>query len=426
MSSNDQDHPASESIKAFSKAVRVPVAVARDFFKMEASGGIVLVIASVLALIVANSPLYSSYNYFLNEVHFHIGLTNIAGNNKYDFDKSILHWINDGLMAIFFFLIGLEIKKEVMAGELSSRERALLPAIAAVGGMAVPALFYWYLNIGDPEAMRGWAIPAATDIAFALGVLSLLGNRVPTSLKALLLGIAVIDDMGAVLIIAIFFSKGISLGALYFAAACFVVLAIMNKRGVSSIAPYILVTILMWAGFLESGVHATIAGVVAAMFIPLKCSKDPSKSPVKDLEHGLHPWVAFLVLPIFGFANAGVPFAGLTIEDLFNPITFGIAGGLFIGKQIGVFGLIFLTIKMGLSPKPDGANWYQLYAVSLLCGIGFTMSLFIGGLAFDSYETQAYVRLGVLTGSIASAILAYTILRYGPTNQVIEAKPQKA
>ena len=298
----------------------------------------------------------------------------------------------------------------------------MLPAIAAVGGMAVPALFYWYLNQGDTEAIRGWAIPAATDIAFALGVLSLLGNRVPTSLKALLLGIAVIDDIGAVLIIAVFFSKGISLGALYFAAVCVTVLFIINKRGVSNLAPYILVTILMWGAFLESGVHATIAGVVAAMFVPLKCPRNPSYSPCKKLEHELHPWVAFMVLPIFGFANAGVPFAGMGFSDLLNPVTLGIAGGLFIGKQIGVFGLIWLTVKLGLSPKPEGTNWVQLYAVSLLCGIGFTMSLFIGGLAFDAIEMQASVRLGVLIGSIASAILAYVILRYGPSSQTEKVK----
>lgn len=400
---------------------KIPLSAAAQFFKMEAAGGILLVIAAAAALIIANSPLYELYDYILNQVKFEIGFEDPAGG-QFQIEKSVLHLINDGLMAIFFFLIGLEIKREIISGELSSRDKVILPAIAALGGIAVPALIYYFFNADDPVAIRGWAIPAATDIAFALGILSLVGSRVPVSLKAFLLAVAVIDDIAAIVIIAIFFSGTIAVGALYVAAMCIAVLAFMNWRHVSSVAPYVFVTIILWVAVLESGVHATLAGVVAALFVPMmhKNHKDnPKKSPLKSLEHDLHYLVAFAILPIFGFANAGVPFAGMGLDALLHPVTLGIALGLFLGKQIGVFGFMVIAVLLKVAPKPKGANWVQLYAVSLLCGVGFTMSLFIGGLAFDGIEMQASVRLGVLMGSILSAVMAYGLLRFGPTNQPV-------
>jgi len=390
-------------------------ATAKEFFRLEAAGGIVLVIAATLALVVANTPLYDFYNFLLNEISFRIGFSDSAGRDIL-IEKSILLWINDGLMAIFFFLVGLEIKRDFTMGALSSWSRALLPVLAAIGGMAIPALIYWYINVDTPETMAGWAIPAATDIAFALGVLALVGNRAPVSLKSLLLGIAIIDDIGAILIIAIFYSDYIVLSALAFAAVAVCGLVLLNVNNVSKIAPYVLLAIILWVAVLKSGMHATIAGVLAALFIPMRCKKDPNHFPGKHLEHELHPWVAFGVLPIFGFANAGVPFAGMGLHSLLDPVTLGIALGLFFGKQIGIFGIMFVAIKLGISPKPKGANWVQLYAVSLLCGIGFTMSLFIGGLAFTGVEMQASVRLGVLIGSISSALLAFLLLRFGPSS----------
>lgn len=422
---NDTNHPAQQSVDGFSRAVKVPVDMAREFFRLEASGGIVLVIAAALALIIANTPLYSFYNHFFNEIDFRIGFTDAVGMNV-DIHKSILLWINDGMMAVFFFLVGLEIKREIMEGELSSRERALLPALAAIGGMAAPALIYFALNQATPENMDGWAIPAATDIAFALGILALVGSRAPISLKILLTAIAIIDDLCAILIIAIFYSGNIDMSALIFAALALAFMIILNLRGVGKIAPYVLLGIVLWIAVLKSGIHATLAGVITAFCIPLVDHRRPGHSPCKHLEHGLHPWVAFMILPIFAFANAGVPFEGITFESFLHPVTLGIAAGLFIGKQIGVFGILWLTIKVGLSPKPQDANWVQLYAVSLLCGIGFTMSLFIGGLAFDGIEMQASVRLGVLVGSISSAVLAFMLLKFGPTNMPVKAKEQTA
>ncbi|WP_435640106.1 Na+/H+ antiporter NhaA [Micavibrio aeruginosavorus] len=391
------------------------VVMMRDFFRLEAAGGIVLICASILALIIANSPLSGLYDHILNNVKFTIGFSTAEGYNL-ALQKSVLLWINDGLMAIFFFLIGLEIKREFLEGELSSRDRALLPALAAFGGMAVPAAIFWFINQGSPENLAGWAIPSATDIAFALCILTLVGNRIPISLKILLTAVAVIDDLGAIIIIAIFYSHGFNPEPLYFAAAALVGLFVLNRRNVLRIAPYILLTFVLWIAVLQSGIHATLAGVIAAMFIPLHGKKNPGKSPAKMLEHNLHPWVAFLVLPLFGFANAGVPFAGMGVDALVDPVTLGIALGLLVGKQIGIFGMIVLAVKTGLSPKPHNANWTQLYGVSVICGIGFTMSLFIGGLAYHDVHMQAVVRLGVLMGSIAAAALGYCILRYGPTN----------
>ncbi|MEM9469684.1 MAG: Na+/H+ antiporter NhaA [Pseudomonadota bacterium] len=408
------------------KSNQKQLSAAAQFFKMEAAGGILLVIAAVAAMIIANSPLFELYNYLLKEVKFTIGVSD-AGGDGFGISKPVLLWINDGLMAIFFFLVGLEIKREILTGELSSRDKILLPAIAAMGGIIAPALIYVFFNLDSPETMRGWAIPAATDIAFALGILSLVGSRVPVSLKAFLLAVAVIDDIAAILIIAIFFSGTIAIEALYVAAVSVAILAFMNKRHVSSVAPYIFITIIMWIAFLQSGVHATIAGVIAALFIPMTDKDhpdDPSKSPLKGLEHDLHYLVAFAILPIFGFANAGVPLAGMGMAALLNPVTLGIALGLFLGKQVGVFGFMAVAVLLKLSPKPEGANWVQLYGVSLLCGVGFTMSLFIGGLAFEAIEMQASVRLGVLIGSIVSAVLAFTLLKFGPTNEPISAQQQ--
>lgn len=385
------------------------------FFNMSAAGGIVLVIAAICALIIANSPFFEFYDYILKKVYFTIGFDSVVGAGfQADVHKPVLLWINDGFMAVFFFLIGLEIKRELMTGELSTKERALLPTIAAVGGMAVPAAIYYYINMDYPENLNGWAIPAATDIAFALGVLKLLGDRAPVRLKILLTAIAIIDDLGAILIIAFFYTSNLQIEAFYFAAIALAGMAILNKRGTSHITPYILLGIILWVAVLKSGVHATLAGVITAMFIPMVHKHDNSKSPVKDLEHGLHPWVSFGILPIFAFANAGVPFTGMGLHSFGDPTTLGIILGLVIGKQVGIFGLLWLTIKSGLCPMPKGTRWIHLYAVSILCGIGFTMSLFIGGLAFDDLEHQAAIRLGILVGSTICAVKGYLILRYAP------------
>lgn len=388
------------------------------FIHMEASGGIMLGAMAILALMVANSPLLDPYYYVLKEVYFRIGFAE-AGNWDFEINKSVLLWINDGLMALFFFLVGLEIKREVKTGALSSPKNALLPAIAAIGGMAVPAGFYILFNHEDPEFLHGWAIPAATDIAFALGILSLVRSRVPPSLKILLTAIAVIDDLLAIIIIALFYSANIAIAPLYFAAAALAGLFLLNRANHMRMASYVILGVVLWVAVLQSGIHATLAGVVAALFIPMHNEKT-GKSPVKHLEHALHPWIAFAVLPIFAFANAGVPFAGMGLADLLHPVTLGIACGLFIGKQIGIFTLLWATIKLGLSPMPYNATWTQLYGVALLCGVGFTMSLFIGGLAFSDISMSAYIRMGVLCGSLLSGVCGYLLLRYGPSKVVQE------
>lgn len=400
------------------------MAATKDFFHLEASGGIILVLASALALVIANSPFFSTYHYLLTEMEFRIGFSD-PGDFDFEIKKSLLLWINDGMMAIFFFLVGLEIKREFVEGQLSTRDRALLPAIAALGGMIVPALIYWFINRDSPETLAGWAIPAATDIAFALGVISLLGSRVPVSLKVLLTAIAIMDDLGAILIIAFFYAHGVDLTPLIYAGAATILLFILNKRHVSSTIPYILIGLVLWVAVLKSGVHATLAGVITALFIPMRHRDDVTYSPCKHLEHALHPWVAFGVLPIFGFANAGVPFAGMGLNSLIDPVTLGIIAGLILGKQLGIFSMLWLTIKSGLSPMPKNATWPQLYGISMLCGIGFTMSLFIGGLAFgDSLVMQAEVRLGVLVGSIISAILGYMLLKFARTEMRVEIGEQ--
>jgi len=402
--------------------------MALHFFKMESAAGIVMIIAALAALIVANSPLYHVYDYFFHGINLHVGAAGLdeavhghghGGHHDVVFDyainKSVLHWVNDGLMAIFFFLVGLEIKREFLEGELSSRAKATLPFIAAIGGMAAPALIYVLINMNYPENLSGWAIPAATDIAFALGALSLAGSRAPLQLKILLTAIAVIDDLGAILIIALFYTADLQLEPLYFAAGVLVAMFIMSRKGVSSAAPFIVMGLLLWVAVLQSGIHATLAGVITALFIPMKSKQDPSFSPAKNLEHSLHYWVAFGILPFFAFANAGVPFKGMGLYSLFEPVTLGIILGLVIGKPLGIFSLMALTIKTGICQMPNHTTWTQLLALSMLAGIGFTMSLFIGTLAFETLEFQASIRLGVLVGSTVSAVAGFLMLRYGPS-----------
>lgn len=375
----------------------------RDFTKLESSGGIVLVIAAILALIFANTQLDGAYQAFLNtpfEIKF----------GAFEIAKPLLLWINDGLMAIFFFLVGLEIKREFLEGELSSPSKIALPGIAAIGGMAAPALIYVTLNWDNPQNLNGWAIPAATDIAFALAVLSLVGNKVPASVKVLLLAIAIFDDLGAIIIIALFYTSQLSVEALAGAGVALVGLIILNRLNITRLIPYLLVGLVLWVFVLKSGVHATLAGVLVALFIPLG-SKTDANCLLKDTEHSLHPWVAFGVLPIFAFANAGVSFVGFGIESLTEPVKLGISMGLFVGKQVGVFGLLFLCIALRLLPMPTGANWGMLYGVSLLTGIGFTMSLFIGSLAFEHSDFDAPIRLGVFAGSLCCALLGYIVLK---------------
>jgi len=376
------------------------------FLKLESASGIILMLAAVLALVCANTPLQSYYSLFLDTpVEIRIGALEIA--------KPLLLWINDGLMAIFFFLVGLELKRELVEGELSEKRNIILPGIGAIGGMVVPALVYIYFNAGDPAAMTGWAIPAATDIAFALGVLSLLGSRVPTSIKIFLTSLAIFDDIGAIIIIALFYTAKISLIALVVVFFCIVVLAVFNKRNVESKSLYIMVGVVMWVAMLKSGVHATLAGVVLAMFIPIKSKTDSDYSPLKSLEHDLHGAVAFLVLPVFAFANAGIGFAGVGAEQMLHSVPMGIALGLFLGKQVGIFGICWAAVKLNLTRLPSGMTFGGLYGAAVLCGIGFTMSLFIGSLAFEESGTNLLFdeRLGIIIGSLASGVLGYLILR---------------
>jgi NhaA family Na+:H+ antiporter len=356
--------------------------------------GFALAFAALLALAVANSPFSDTYNVILKA---HAGVLPPA------LDLSVQHWINDGLMAVFFFMIGLEIKREFRVGHLSSWSSRVLPFAAAVGGMAAPVLVYLIINRDSPETQAGWAIPAATDIAFALSVLALLASRIPVSLKVLLTAIAVIDDLGAILIIGLFYSQNLNLEPLLLASAAMVVMVGLNRAGVTRVAPYAAAAALLWFGVMGSGIHATLAGVTAALFIPL--------SAVEKLEHKLHPWVIFIILPVFAFANAGVSFEGITLASLTEPLTLGILLGLLIGKQLGIFAVIGLMVRLKLAPMPEGAGWGHLYGVALLCGVGFTMSLFIGGLAFPNGTYDAGVRMGVLVASMASGVLGYAILR---------------
>lgn len=378
-----------------------------EFLRLEASSGILLVIAAVLAMVAENSAANGLYDALLAiPVEIRIGEFEIA--------KPLLLWINDGLMAIFFFLIGLEVKREVLDGELSEPSRVVLPIIAAVGGMAIPAAIYILINAGDPVAMKGWAIPSATDIAFALGVLALLGSRVPNTLKLFLMTLAIVDDLGAILIIAAFYTSDLSLYSLLIAVVAIVLLFILNRRGVLALAPYLLIGIVLWTAVLKSGVHATLAGVLTALFIPFKKQPGEQKTQLEKLEDDLHPAVVYGILPLFAFANTGISFDGLTMQSLFHPVPLGIAVGLFVGNQIGVFGFSWLAIKSGLTQLPQDASWLQLYGVALLCGIGFTMSLFISSLAFEQGGHAIAIddRLGILLGSVVSAVLGYSVLRF--------------
>ena len=384
------------------------VSYIREFLKLEASGAILLLAGTILGLIFANSSLVVFYNYFLDvPVAIQVGKLEIA--------KPLLLWINDGLMAIFFFLIGLELKREFIEGELSNRSQIIMPLLGAVGGMLVPALIYVYFNINDSVGIKGWAIPAATDIAFALGVIAVFGTRAPISLKIFLTSLAIFDDIGAILIIALFYSANISIISLICAAVVIISLLILSKKEVKSLTPYIVLGVILWVAVLKSGVHATLAGVVLAFFIPMydkSNEKDEAHSPLVKLEHDLHPTVAYFILPVFAFANAGVSFSGVTLSSLIDPIPIGIAAGLIFGKQIGVFGFAYIGNKLGIAKMPEGTTWLSIYGVSALCGIGFTMSLFISSLAYENEGTE-YIeesRIGILLGSIIAAAMGYIIL----------------
>ena len=378
----------------------------KEFLRFESAGGILLVVAMALAMIVVNTDLWPLYKGLLAiPLEIRVGEFEIA--------KPLLLWINDGLMAIFFFLIGLEVKREVLEGELSDPAQIMLPAIAAVGGVVVPALVFTWFNYGDESAMRGWAIPTATDIAFALGILSLLGKRVPPSLKLFLLTLAIIDDLVAILIIAIFYSADISTLSLIIAGIAYAALVMQNWRGVMRLTSYLVFGLIMWAAVLKSGVHATIAGVLLAFTIPLRHPEGKEFSPLRNLEHDLHPTVAFIILPLFAFANTGIPLAGMNLETLLAPEPFGIAMGLFVGKQLGVFAFSWAAVKTGIAKLPARVGWLEIYGLSVLTGIGFTMSLFISSLAFEEGSTNFNAdRLGILAGSLASAVLGYLVLAY--------------
>ncbi|GGF66376.1 Na+/H+ antiporter NhaA [Alteromonas lipolytica] len=379
--------------------------VVENFLKRESSAGILLMFATALALIVANTPLNAYYDQLMT-------MPVMIAAGDFRIDKPLLLWINDGLMAIFFFHVGLELKREVCEGELANPKNIILPASGALGGMMVPALIYVAINLDNPAALSGWAIPAATDIAFALGVMALLGNRVPASLKVFLVTLAIIDDIGAIVIIALFYTDNITEIALLTAAGCFVVLWLMNKRNVVDLPGYIIVGLVLWVALLKSGVHATLAGVLLAAFIPMRDKKDPDNSPVIRLEHELNGAVSFAIIPIFAFANAGINFGNISPEGIFHPVTWGIFLGLVVGKQVGVFAFCWLIVKLKMASLPSDLTFRHIYGCSLLCGVGFTMSLFIGSLAFQHTGINQIFdeRVGILAGSAVSAILGYVVL----------------
>ena len=385
-----------------------PASALRNFLASEAAGGIVLMIVAVLAMIIANSPLADAYFHLL---HAETGpvLSEKLG------PMTVHLWINDALMAVFFLLVGLEIKREFVDGRLVTWQQRRLPFIAALGGMALPALVFLAVTAGSRDLAQGWAIPAATDIAFAIGVMALLGSRAPTALKLFLTTVAIVDDMGAVVIIALAYTASIKGMALLAAAAILGVMMIMNRAGVRRLAPYLAGFLLLWFAILTSGVHATIAGVLAAFTVPVVATPgrpDSPDSPLHKLEHALHPWSAFLIVPLFGFANAGISLAGFGIDTLLAPLPLGIAAGLFIGKQLGIFSSIWLAVKLGIAQRPRGSTWLQIYGMAILCGIGFTMSLFIGMLAFAGKpELVEEAKLGVIAGSLLSGVLGYLVLR---------------
>ena len=386
----------------------------RDFVKLESAGGALLLVASIAALVIANSPFASLYGALLDtRVAVQVGALEIA--------KPLLLWINDGLMAVFFFLVGLEIKREFAEGELSQLSQVVLPGVGALGGMLVPAAIYVWLNRADAIAMDGWAIPVATDIAFALALLAAFGARVPTALKVFLLTLAIIDDLAAIVVIAIFYSSDLSLSALMFAAAAVAIAVAMNRAGVTRTSSYILVGIVLWVAVLKSGVHATLAGVVIALCIPMR--DENGESPLRSLEHDLHRPVAFAILPLFGFANAGLALGGVSLADLTHPVTLGVVAGLALGKPIGIVSFVGAAVALRLARLPSGVSWSQIVGVGFACGIGFTMSLFIAGLAFEHGSGAYFIgdRLGILLGSVLSAAAAAVVLHIAlPVNRRID------
>ncbi|HGO5823626.1 TPA: Na+/H+ antiporter NhaA [Mannheimia haemolytica] len=387
----------------------------KAFFKSEASGGILLLIFAFAAIVCANTSLSDTYFDFLQT-------TVSVQFGEFALSKPLLLWVNDGLMAVFFALVGVEVKKELFEGSLSSYKKAIFPAIAAIGGMIVPAIVYWLINQNSPEYHNGWAIPMATDIAFAVGIVALLGARVPLALKAFLLALAIIDDLGAIVVIAIFYSQEISVQALTIAAIAIIGLVLLNRFKVSSLCAYLVIGLVLWTSVLKSGVHATLAGVIIGFCVPLKGKN--GERPAEDLEHILAPWCSYMILPLFAFANAGVYLLEMGMEQLSSPLPLGIALGLIIGKTLGVFGFSYLAVLFRIASLPQGVNFKQIFAIAVLCGIGFTMSMFLASLAFDVSEAgesvTALARLGILLGSVASAILGYVLLRLTTSKNAVQ------
>ncbi|WP_440873830.1 Na+/H+ antiporter NhaA [Thalassotalea sp. PLHSN55] len=383
----------------------MPISTIQSFFQKEAASGIILMFTAALAMILANSPLSGWYDLLLD-------VPVVVAVGSFEIAKPLLLWINDGLMALFFFLVGLELKREFLEGNLSEPGQITLPAFGAVGGMVVPAFCYAILNYDDPSALNGWAIPTATDIAFALGILAVIGSKVPLQLKVFLTSLAIFDDLGAIIIIALFYTDQLSTLSLVVSALVLTALFILNKRNVTSTSPYIFLGVILWVAVLKSGVHATLAGVFLAFFIPMK-GEEGEPSPLKSLEHNLHFSVAFFVLPIFAFANAGISLSGVGLEQVMSPVPLGIILGLVVGKQLGVFVFCFAAIKLGLAKLPDQVNWQLLYGVALLCGVGFTMSLFIGSLAFEQTSSSPMFqdRLGIVIGSLISGLAGYLVIK---------------
>jgi len=384
--------------------VTMAVTAIESFLKKESASGIILMFAAVLAMAFANSPLVSWYNLLLD-------VPVVVAVGSFEIAKPLLLWINDGLMALFFFLIGLELKREFIEGDLSKPGQITLPAIGAVGGMLMPAMIYAAFNYDNPSALNGWAIPTATDIAFALGILAIIGSKVPLQLKVFLTSLAIFDDLGAIIIIALFYTEQLSMLSLIVASSMLSILFILNRKNITSTSPYIFIGIVLWVAVLKSGVHATLAGVILAFFIPIN-GKEGEPSPLKSLEHNLHSTVAFIVLPIFAFANAGINLTDIGLAQVAAPVPLGIILGLVVGKQLGVFGFCFVAIKLGLAKLPENVNWSLLYGVALLCGVGFTMSLFIGSLAFEQLnDIPLYKdRLGIVIGSLISGVLGYLVI----------------
>lgn len=387
----------------------------KGLFSSDSAGGIILALVAILAMFVANSPLSHTYEHFLHmPMGFYVG--------GFRLENHVLHWINDGLMVVFFFLVGLELKREILVGELNDHKKIILPALGALGGMLVPGLIYAMLNWGNADLLSGWAIPSATDIAFALGALSLLGSRVPLALKVFLASIAIFDDLGAIIVIALFYSQGLNVSALLTVAGLLGILWAMHRMNITRISAYVVVGLGLWLAMLESGIHATLAGVLLAMFIPLKDNAEPDVSPLENLEHDLQDTVTFVILPIFAFANAGIHLGESGLGQLTHSVPLGIALGLILGKPIGVMLFSWLGVKLGLARLPDNVDWRQVFGVALLCGIGFTMSLFIGGLAFTGMEKGFDERLGIVLGSVISGLLGYFYLKKVLPQSVLESR----